>query len=154
MAQSLNSLGRVIYWKLHKGDVMIPLADRIQQDNVRIRVKYIDYRVTDNWPHHLYRVTLLRKGRQWTLDFKMGSGLTEEPDALTVLANVLSDSWGYQNSSGFADWADEYGYEIQDPEIRAKAAKIYKAVKAQSNRAEKFLQGDFIRYVEQTDWSI
>lgn len=132
---------------------MTTLVERIDADNVRLTFKYMDYVNEPTWPHHLYKVTLYRKGRQWTLSFKMGSGLTDDPDVETVLYSVLSDTLGYVNCSGFLDWADEYGYNVQDPDIRSEARKTYNAVKAQSARAEQFFQNDFNRYVHQTDWN-
>lgn len=133
---------------------MLSLAERIKADKIRLTFKYVDYQTTDNWPHHLYRVTLFRRGRQWTLDYRMGSGRTDDPTALMVLHSIISDTAGYLNCSGFLDWADEYGYEIQDPDIRSKAHKIYNAIKAQTERADKFFRSDLMRYVNETDWQI
>lgn len=136
------------------GVVMITLAERIKADRIRLDFKYVDFVTEDNWTAHKYKVTLRRKGRQWTLDFRMGSGTTDDPDALNVLYCILSDTSGYLNSTGFPDWADEYGYDIQNPDSRRKAQKIYNSVKRQAKRAEQFFQADFMRYVDQTDWQI
>ena len=131
---------------------MIKLADRLKADHVRITSTYVDTRKDDKgWMHHAYRITLRRKGRQWTLDFRTGVN-NGDPELLDVMYCILSDTFGYENASGFADWAGEYGY---DPDS-IKARDTYNAVKAQAKRLERFLRTtrEFTDYLENTDWQI
>lgn len=131
---------------------MTTLADRLTADRVRMDVKFVDTtKDADGWEHHLYRVTLRRKRRQWTLDFRQGIGHTADPRLLDVMCCILADTSGYANASGFLDWAETYDYN-QDS---IKARKLYQAVKRQSDRLERFLGGypTYHKYVNETDWS-
>lgn len=131
----------------------ITLDELIERDRIKITSKYVDTREDDTgWTHHAYRVTLRRKGRQWTLDYRMSTGHTSDPELRDVLHSVLSDTSGYLNASGFCDWAEEYGYDTDS----IRALNTYNAVKAQSNRLEKFLRdtSTFLEYVREANWQI
>src|SRR6516225_4809646 len=127
---------------------MLSLADRIEKDRIRVSSKFIDT-TTDGsgWQHHLYRVTLKRKGRQWTLDFRQGIGHTSDPTTYDVLNCILSDASGILNCTGFADWADDYGYNPSS----SKARETYDACRKQTDRAWRFFNGSLTEYLENTD---
>jgi len=99
----------------------------------------------DNW-----RVKLRNKklGKTMRLYFSKGVGHNgAEPTIDEVLDCLASDAAGIDNSNGFDDWCDEYGY---DPDSR-RAEKIYKQCERQAERLKKFLGPD---QYEQLLWNI
>ena len=108
-----------------------------------IRVSSLVY--VDSNPHMAdfrgdhWRVTLHnpRNRRQMTTYFSKGYGHNgQEPTADEVLACLVSDASGIDQD--FEGWADDLGY---DPETR-EAEKIYKAVKRQTAKLERFIGSD------------
>lgn len=63
-------------------------------------------------------------GNRMTITFSMGLGHNgAEPPLYTVLDCLACDAAGIDNAFGFADWADDYGYDTDS----RKAERIYKA---------------------------
>ena len=88
-----------------------------------------------------FKVTLRREGKQMTLYFSQGYGISGEPDAASVLNCLASDSSSVENSREFEEWASDLGY---DPDSR-KAEKIYNTCIKQAERLKKFLGNDLYK---------
>ena len=88
-----------------------------------------------------FKVTLKAAGRQMTLYFSQGYGISGEPTAAGVLNCLASDSASVENVRSFEDWASDLGY---DPDSR-KAEKIYKTIIKQAERLKKFLGNDLYK---------
>ena len=88
-----------------------------------------------------FKVTLRHAGRQMTLYFSQGYGISGEPTAADVLNCLASDSSSVENSREFEEWASDLGY---DPDSR-KAEKIYKTIIKQAERLKKFLGNDLYK---------
>lgn len=86
-----------------------------------------------------WRCTLGYQGRQLTVDFWTGIGVTGDPKAADVLACLVSDAVSYVNASGFTDWAHEFGYDIDS----RKAYDTYNACAAMEPRIRRLLGADF-----------
>lgn len=84
-----------------------------------------------------YLCTFSVKGQDGTLavPFSMGPAHTSEPSMDDVLDAIASDASGYENASGFEDWASEYGYDTDS----RKAERTYRAVRSQSERFMRFV---------------
>lgn len=93
----------------------------------------------DEWQQNAngYTVTLRYKGRQMTTDFWMGSAITTEPDAASVLSCLLSDASA--GSETFEDWCANLGYDTDS----RKAERIYKQCLEQTAKLKKLLGEDF-----------
>lgn len=98
------------------------------------RIEIIDgphYRSNDDqgreWPHHAYRVRLRFQGRQITTAWKQGMGHTEDPEALDVLASLISDGQAAEDARGVWDFAETFGYEIHDEESHARVSALLAA---------------------------
>lgn len=88
-----------------------------------------------------FKVTLKTAGRQMTLYFSQGYGISGEPTAADVLDCLASDAASVENSREFEEWASDLGY---DPDSR-KAEKIYKTIIKQAERLKKFLGNDLYK---------
>ena len=88
-----------------------------------------------------FKVTLRYSGRQMTLYFSQGYGISGEPTAADVLNCLASDSSSVENARSFEDWASDLGY---DPDSR-KAEKIFKVCEKQAERLKKFLGEDLYK---------
>jgi len=84
-----------------------------------------------------YTCTFRVRGQDGTLavPFSMGAAHTSEPDIQDVLDAIASDGSGYENATGFEDWASEYGYDTDS----RKAERTYRAVKSQAERFMRFV---------------
>ena len=124
----------------------------------------IDLEVTDGpnlerdesgWEHHAYTVTLTYADRGdegtptgfLTVPWRQGLGITDDPDAVSVLDALASDAATVENARSFEEWADELGY---DPDSR-KAERIYRQVEEQAAALRDFLGEDFDSVVWETD---
>jgi hypothetical protein len=88
-----------------------------------------------------FKVTLRRAGKQITLYFSQGYGISGEPTAAGVLNCLASDSSSVENTRSFEDWASDLGY---DPDSR-KAEKIFKTCEVQAAKLKKFLGEDLYK---------
>lgn len=107
----------------------------------RHKIKCSSQRVAENpnmeptWSANHYKCTLRAWGRQMTVPFSMGLGHTREPNALDVLYCLVSDASSLHNARDFEDWASEFGYDTDS----RKAEKLYKTIKLQAKKLNKFL---------------
>ena len=99
----------------------------------------LDYDKQDDWQRKAngYRVTLRYKGRQMSLDFWMGTGLSGEPEADLVLSSLLLDSSAVDQS--FEDWCGEFGYDTDS----RKAEATYNACRKSGEKLQRLLGDDF-----------
>ena len=135
---------------------METLAELIAQYGITAEVVHNGPTKLDGWPCNTYTVTLRREGRgdgdhennpasNWAridgleTTYYQGTGVTAEPTALDVLACLLTDSEGYDNSTYFEDWADEYGY---DPDSH-KAEALYEEIGEQRKALYDFLSDGY-----------
>jgi hypothetical protein len=105
-----------------------------------------EYRVEEDdnhWQHNAYKVRLTYQGRTMTVPWRQGLGIEREPNAEDVMEALLSDAAGFDNARSFEDWAEEYGYDTDS----RKAEKLYRAVKAQTDKLARLLGDDFERMV-------
>lgn len=77
--------------------------------------EYFDARAegcAEGWPfpHHAYRVRLTHEGRSMETPWRQGMGHTTDPEAHAVIGSLLMTAQGLESCTGFADWAEEYGY--------------------------------------------
>lgn len=86
-----------------------------------------------------FRVTLHFEGRQMTVLFFQGSAWTTDPTAADVLDCLALDSSGYENADNFEDWCLEYGFDLDDSDVRAEHARTYHTVKSQSEKLSALL---------------
>lgn len=96
----------------------------------------------DGWEHHRYDLLLNNPEQGTTMvicGYTNGIGITEGPDEKPeeVIDALVSDSWGYENSDGFEDWADEHGIDTDS----RKAERTYEAVKKQAGEFIDFIGG-------------
>lgn len=93
------------------------------------------YQAADHWKCVLKNP---ENGEKFTTYFSMGSGNNgREPDVYDVLSAVSSSasSYGYT----LEEFADDFGYDIDDPTERRRINKIYKAVQKEGEKLKKFL---------------
>lgn len=62
------------------------------------------------WEHRAYRVRLTYDGRSIEVPWKQGTGITSDPEAHDVLGALIMDAQSIEASTGFPDWAEQYGY--------------------------------------------
>ena len=105
----------------------------------RIRLEIIkgaeSARDADGWEHYRYEVKLRFDGRSLTCKTWKQGGITDDPEPHAVIGSMLQDTAGYENSSGYHDWCDEYGYDSDSISNR----ETYEQVKDQAERLERFL---------------
>lgn len=100
---------------------------------------HLDYDKQSDWQQQAngYHCTLRYKGRQYSFDFWMGSGLTGEPDTEGCLDCLLSDSMSADQS--FEEWCNEYGHDTDS----RKAEAIWKACQKVRENMQRLLSEDF-----------
>lgn len=100
-----------------------------------------------------WRVTLHNPvtGRRITEPFHIGPAWEREPNAADVLDALLSDATSYRNADGFEDWANDFGYDLDDYPTRRRAQKIYNACARLSDRLDTFLGDDFDAFAYETE---
>ena len=110
---------------------------------VKARAEWADSNphMADSQNMNHFKVTLKAAGRQMTLYFSQGYGISGEPTAADVLDCLASDAASVENSREFEEWASDLGY---DPDSR-KAEKIYKTIIKQAERLKKFLGNDLYK---------
>ena len=106
---------------------------------IKARAEWADSNphMADSQNMNHFKVTLRAAGRQMTLYFSQGYGISGEPTAADVLNCLASDAASVENNNltGFEGWASDLGY---DPDSR-KAEKIFKTIEKQAERLKKFL---------------
>lgn len=93
----------------------------------------------DEWQQKAngFRVELKYQGRQYTLDFWQGKGITADPTAESVLKCLLCDCQLAQDS--FEDFCANLGYDTDS----RKAFRVYQACKRENKRLRRLLGDDF-----------
>jgi hypothetical protein len=95
----------------------------------------------DGWEHYAYELKLLNAnlGTEMTLPWKVGLGITEDPDDQPeiILDCLISDVWGYALADSFEDWAGEYGYSTDS----RKAWKLWESVRKQTSEFLRLIGG-------------
>jgi hypothetical protein len=124
---------------------MTTMKTRVRLDNVRIESVMTDPPSDDSFEGNWYSVTLKRKGRQLTVPYGMGYGLSHEPRADEVLECLTLDASSADQS--FEDWCGDYGYDTNS----RRAERTYDTVQAQTAKLRRFLGDDFDTYVYSTD---
>ena len=114
---------------------------------VRVENEYMGYKKEDNWQFNEWKTTLKYGNKQMTVPFKMGIGLSGEPEVRDVLSSLISDRACVLYSRDFEDFCADLGY---DPDSR-KAEKIYNDIKKQSAKLEKFLGDDLDKIAKELE---
>ena len=115
----------------------------VNKNRIKARAEWADSNphMADSQNMNHFKVTLKAAGRQMTLYFSQGYGISGEPTAADVLNCLASDSASVENARSFEDWASDLGY---DPDSR-KAKKIFKACEKEAERLKKFLGNDLYK---------
>jgi len=118
---------------------MITMQAFINKHRIRISVEYADANPNmGRQDMNHFKVTLRRLGRQLSIPFSQGYGISGEPDAKSVLNCLASDASSLENAGNFESWAGEYGYDTDS----RKAEKLYRAVEQQTAKLQRFLEPD------------
>ena len=119
---------------------MITMQQFVNRHKVKIRSDWADANpnMPDSGNMNHFKVTLRANGRQMTLHFSQGYGISGEPTAADVLNCLASDSSSIENAGSSEEWASDFGY---DPDSR-KAEKIYRACVKEAARLKVFLGDD------------
>jgi len=109
----------------------------IEQNKIKMSCEYADSNpnMADSANMNHYKCQLRRSGKQLTINFSQGYGISGDPEVESVLSCLASDSIGVENAGNFEDWAQEYGYDTDN----RKAEKIYKVCERQSQKLKNFL---------------
>ena len=113
----------------------------IEENKIKMTCEYADHNPNmddKNWQANHYKITLKTNGKQFTLYFSQGIGITGEPKIESVLDCLASDAAGYENASDFEDWANEYGYDTDS----RKAEKTYNLIGKQADKLKNLLGED------------
>ena len=110
---------------------------------IKARVEWADANphMADSQNMNHFKVTLRFSGRQMTLYFSQGYGISGEPTAADVLNCLASDSSSVENARSFEDWASDLGYDTDS----RKAEKIFKVCEVQAGKLKKFLGEDLYK---------
>ena len=93
----------------------------------------------DNWKCTLIYGAMSGRKARMTVHFSKGFGHHgQEPTVAEVLDCLASDASGVDGCRDFADWCNEYGYEVDS----RKAEKTWQACRHQTTRLENFLGQD------------
>jgi len=87
--------------------------------------------------HYKFSVSIGRK--RFSGYYSAGPGIKHAPDADDIFASLISDAGTYSSTGDIGSFANEFGYEMYEPEIRRKATRIFKAVE----KTHKFLSSVF-----------
>jgi hypothetical protein len=117
--------------------MMLTMNQFVNKNRIKARADWADSNpnMADAQNMNHFKVTLKAAGRQMTLYFSQGYGISGEPTAARVLDCLASDSSSVENARSFEDWASDLEY---DPDSR-RAEKIFKTCEKQAERLKKFL---------------
>lgn len=93
-----------------------------------------------------YKVKLKHKGRQMSLFFSQGYGISGAPTVETVLECLSSDS--SMLDYGFEEWADNLGWDSDS----RKAEKTYKLCQRQAKKLENMLGAPAFQDLLEVEW--
>ena len=88
-----------------------------------------------------WSVTLSYRGRRLTAPFFTGSAHKDPPDPCEVLETLLGEAGTVENSGDWRDWADELGYDPEDPPRDLR--RIYARTVRQTEKLRNFLGDDY-----------
>jgi hypothetical protein len=117
---------------------MNKLSDLCKNVSVMVRDgANLSWEKQDDWQKKAngYRIRLRYKGKQMSIDFWQGTGITHEPEAAGVLECLLSDATCGDES--FEDFCSDMGYD----EDSRRAERVYRHCK-KINKSLKALLGD------------
>jgi hypothetical protein len=95
-----------------------------------------------DWPHSAWKVTLRYQGRRYTLDYRMGTAHTSEPDVADVVYCVCSDARSGDYS--FEEFCSELGYDSDS----RKAEATWKACRRAGVNARRLFGKDFAAFAD------
>ena len=109
----------------------------VNSRGIRATVEYADSNpnMEDSRDMNHWRVILRCKGKQLTVPFSTGYGISGEPTAADVLSCLASDASSIDNASSFEDWAADFGYDTDS----RKAERTFKACERQAAKLRAFL---------------
>jgi hypothetical protein len=90
---------------------------------------------------------LTYQGRSMTIDYWMGRGIKRDPNAADVLDSILSDASSFDSARDFRDWASDFGYDTDDPDVLTEAQKTYSTVRKQTDRLKTLLGNDYEEFL-------
>ena len=91
--------------------------------------------IEDSWKMNNWLCTIRMGQKRIAIHFSQGLAIDEEPTLERVLECLASDSYSYENSNGFEDWADDLGFSSDS----RKAERTYRAVEKESKKLLNFL---------------
>lgn len=89
----------------------------------------------DDGERHEYRLRIDYDGRSMETPWRQGLGITDDPDTASVVGSLISDAMTVENSTGFADWAEEIGLNPDSIGDR----ETYQQVRELTDRLENLL---------------
>lgn len=101
----------------------------------------------DEWQRNAngYRVTLKRRGSQFSLDYYMGQACKGEPTAADVLDCLQSDS--RVMGQDFEEWCSDLGYDTDS----RKAEQIYRDTDKQARRVFRFMGREMFKEFQEVE---
>lgn len=107
-----------------------------------------DVRTDWKQEHRAYATTLRNSaGREMTVKFHSGMGISDTPTLNDVLYSVAIDASGVEGVE-FISWADEMGYELEpvwerkNGPVTSEARKVYRAARSQTDALKEFIGDD------------
>jgi len=133
------------YIDCKKGKIAMDFDQFIKAKNVRIKVDRISENpnVPDWRDATHYKCVLKNAGRQMTVYFSQGYGITEDPTAKSVLYCLQDDCCGYQNSDDFEGWCGDHGFDADS----RKGERLYKITKKQAEACERFFGDSYENFL-------
>ena len=63
-------------------------------------------------------------------------------------AKLLLDASSFDSAKNFEEWASDFGFDMEEPESRKKAKKIYSAVRKETERLKTLLGSDYEEFLQ------
>lgn len=95
----------------------------------------------DNWEHQSFKLRLINnEGRTINTSWRQGMGITKDPADMAdeVFDSLISDANSYREASGFEDWAEGLGYDIDS----RKAHRIWQKLRRMEPKVIEFVGGN------------
>ena len=129
------------------------LAQLIHDRNVGFTFTHgakLDRSLQEDWQRNSrdFSCRLTYQGRSMTIDYWMGRGIKHDPTAVDVLDNLLLDASSFDSARNFEEWASDFGFDMEEPESRKKAKKIYSAVRKETERLKTLLGSDYEEFLQ------
>ena len=98
------------------------------------------------WEHYAYTVQLTHGHTmaRITVPWMQGTGITTDPrrDPAAILSSLALDASAWLDHTDVEDFAAEFGYPMDEPADRRRAAGIFKACHRSADNLAKFLGSD------------